>query len=120
MINGNYINFAICEYYNDEVFTQLSKCLFTSFCSFEVSQLRQYEKICKQVYQLITHFFNNHLDLLFMKFELPLIEQVLRILQEGLSDPVFDVQTDAVNAVNTFNEYFFNKLKASQTAKKQA
>lgn len=37
MINGNYINFAICEYYNDEVFTQLSKCVFTSFCSFDVT-----------------------------------------------------------------------------------
>lgn len=40
MINGNYINFAICEYYNDEVFTQLSKLLFSSFCSFDVTQLR--------------------------------------------------------------------------------
>lgn len=55
-----------------------------------------------------------------MKFELPLIEQTLRILQEGLSDPVFEIQTDAVNAINTFNEYFFGKLKQSQTAKKQA
>lgn len=53
MINGNYINFAICEYYNDEVFTQLSKCIFTSIAYFDVSELRQYEKISKQVYQLL-------------------------------------------------------------------
>lgn len=48
-----------------------------------------------------------------MKFELSTIQQILQILQEGLSDIVFDVQTDAVNAINTFNEYFFNKLKSS-------
>ena len=48
-----------------------------------------------------------------MKFELSTIQQILQILQEGLGDIVFDIQSDAVNAINTFNEYFFNKLKQS-------
>ena len=80
MITGNYINFAICEYYNDEVFTQLSKQIFTSICTSEVSQLRSYEKINKKVYQIISQFFTNHLELLFTKFDMPLIEKMLRIL----------------------------------------
>ena len=80
MITGNYINFAICEYYNDEVVTQLSKQIFTSICTSEVSQLRSYEKINKKVYQIISQFFTNHLELLFTKFDMPLIEKMLRIL----------------------------------------
>lgn len=40
---------------------------------------------------MIAHFFQNHLELLFIKFELPLIEQILQILRDGLSDQTFDV-----------------------------
>ena len=28
MIAGNYVNYAICEYYNDSVFTNLSQMIF--------------------------------------------------------------------------------------------
>ena len=36
MIAGNYVNFAICEYYNDSIFTQLSQLIFTtlSICDY--------------------------------------------------------------------------------------
>ena len=30
MIAGSYVNFAICEYYNDSIFTVLSQMIFTS------------------------------------------------------------------------------------------
>ena len=30
MISGNYVNFAICEYYEDSIFTKLSQLIFTS------------------------------------------------------------------------------------------
>ena len=30
MIAGNYVNFAICEYYNDSIFTQVSQLVLTS------------------------------------------------------------------------------------------
>jgi len=30
MIAGNYVNFAICEYYNDSIFTQLSQQILTT------------------------------------------------------------------------------------------
>ena len=63
-----------------ELFTQLSKQIFTSICTSEVSQLRSYEKINKKVYQIISQFFTNHLELLFTKFDMPLIEKMLRIL----------------------------------------
>jgi exportin-7 len=31
-ITGNFINFAICEYYNDDIFTQLTEYILTSIC----------------------------------------------------------------------------------------
>jgi len=45
MIAGNYINFAICEYYSDDVFTQLSTSIFQAVASCSISQLRAYEKV---------------------------------------------------------------------------
>ena len=32
MIAGSYVNFAICESYNDDIFTVISKLVFTSMC----------------------------------------------------------------------------------------
>lgn len=40
---------------------------------------------------MINQFFNNHLEVLFLKFDLGLIEKILQLLEEGLSDPIFDV-----------------------------
>lgn len=39
VINGNYINFAICEYYNDDVFTQLTTLTLKMVASLDPVQL---------------------------------------------------------------------------------
>jgi hypothetical protein len=45
VIVGSYINFAICEYYNDDVFTQLSTLVLQMVGSLDVAKLKQYSKV---------------------------------------------------------------------------
>ena len=70
MVAGNYINFAICEYYEDDVFTQLSKRFFEMIALCSIEDLRAYEKVHRQISIVTWHFFNHHMELLFLKFDL--------------------------------------------------
>ena len=45
MIAGNYVNFAICEYYNDSIYTQLSQLILTSISIQNYEELASYEKV---------------------------------------------------------------------------
>ena len=45
VISGNYINFAICEYYQDETFAELSHLVLTMLSSLDIEALRGYNKI---------------------------------------------------------------------------
>ena len=40
VISGNYINFAICEYYNDDVFTQLSQLTIKMVATQKTDEMR--------------------------------------------------------------------------------
>ena len=91
MIAGNYVNFAICEYYNDSVFTTLSQMVFTSVTQCDFNQLSTYEKVNRKVFMVSQHFFNHHLELMFLKFDNKLIEQMVSLLVQGMRDPAFDV-----------------------------
>ena len=77
MISGNYINFAICEYYNDDIFSVLTQCIFTMISSASVRQLKAYEKVNQKVFTMVNHFFQHHLEIMFLKFDVPLIEGTL-------------------------------------------
>ena len=50
MISGNYVNFAICEYYNDDIFTVLSQMIFTSIVQFDYKELSAYKKVHRSVF----------------------------------------------------------------------
>lgn len=91
MIAGNYVNFAICEYYNDSIFTQLSQLIFTTVSICDYKELASYEKVHRATYQVVVHFFNNHLELLFSKFEANLIEAIMGLLQNGMTGTTFDI-----------------------------
>ena len=110
MIAGNYVNFAICEYYNDSIFTQLSQLILTTVSICDYSELISYEKVHRVSYTVVLHFFNNHLELLFSKFENNLIDAVLDRLLQGLSAPTYEVQADCCVCINNFNEWVLEKL----------
>lgn len=85
MINGNYINFAICEYYNDDVFTQLTNLILKMVASLDQAQLSTYAKVEVTVYGMLWCFFSHHMELMFMKADITLIKSVSAMLIRGLS-----------------------------------
>ena len=118
VINGNYINFAICEYYNDDIFTQLSTLVMTMVATLDSDQqLKCYGKVEQTTYSMLWSFFGHHLELMFMKFDVQLLEKVVSLLIRGVSSPVSDVQSDSTNCINAFCEFVHEKLKRKPTQK---
>jgi len=68
-ITGNYINFAICEYYNDNTFTQLSQMVMQCILNQDMAQVKSYKQLYKQMYSLLEEFFQKHLELVFLRFD---------------------------------------------------
>lgn len=68
-ISGNYINFAICEYYNDNTFTQLSQMIMQCILNQDLDLIKSYKPLYKQLYTLLEDFFNKHLELIFLRFD---------------------------------------------------
>lgn len=52
IIAGNYINFAICDYYNDDTFTVITQLVFTMVSSLDQKDLESYKKVQIQVYAM--------------------------------------------------------------------
>ena len=88
---GSYINFAICEYYNDNTFTQLTQLVIKMIVSLDRQQLKLYQKVENVVYNMLASFFKNHLELIFMKFDRHLLEELFRCVTAGLDNSVFEV-----------------------------
>ena len=63
-------------------------------------------------YLVVQNFFNNHLDLLFSKFDSSLIEAILDLIMQGMKGTSFDVQADCCTCINHFNEYVLEKLQS--------
>ena len=121
VITGNFVNFAICEYYNDTIFTQFSQTVLCSIvrCGESHQELQSYAKVYKKTLYVTLQFFSNHLELLFTKFDAELIEQLLRFLLKAMSQHVFETQTDACGALNLFNEFLFEQLSIQNPPPKQ-
>lgn len=91
VVCGSYINFAICEYYNDNTFTQLTQLVIKMIVSLDRQQLKLYQKVENVVYNMLASFFKNHLELIFMKFDRHLLEELFRCVTAGLDNSVFEV-----------------------------
>ncbi|CDW76789.1 importin-n-terminal domain-containing protein [Stylonychia lemnae] len=96
-ITGHYISFAICEFYNDDTFSQLSICVMKCLTSINIKDIKAYDQIYKKVFSLLESFFRNHLELMFAKFDFQLIENILQI--------------SVTVCLDYFNEYVYNNLK---------
>ena len=72
--------------------------------------MRGYGKIQVTVYNTLWTFFSHHLELLFLKLDHSLIISVLRLIESGLAEVTFEVQSDACNCLNAFAEYIYDKL----------
>ena len=70
IITGNYINFAVCEYYNDNIFAVLSELTLTSIVlgvDYE-DELRSFTKLHLEAFSVVSLFFQKHIELMFLKF----------------------------------------------------
>jgi len=67
----------------------------------------------KASYQVVVHFFTNHLELLFLKFESNLIEAILSLLVNGMSGATFEMQSECCTCINHFNEFVIDKLNST-------
>lgn len=118
VIVGSYINFAICEYYNDDVFTQLSTLVLQMVGCLDVAKLKQYSKVELQVYKMLWSFFSSHMELLFMKFDASLINSITSVLTSGLQgSPAFEVQSDVSNCITVVCEFVHEKLQRPPSLK---
>jgi len=63
---------------------------------------------------MTNHFFKFHLETLFLKFDLPVIEKILQFIVGGCSDNKFDIQNESTSAINYFCEYVYERLQKSQ------
>lgn len=110
-ITGHFINFAICEFYSDDTFSQLSQFIFKAIVSQEYENLRVYEKLHKKAFSLTESFFRNHLELLFFKFDFQLIQQILALVNSGLADANFEINQSSCTSLDYFNEYLYQSMK---------
>lgn len=60
-ISGNFINFAICDFYNDGSFTEMSKLVFKCIFNQNLKDILLYEKITKALYKFIEEFFKKNM-----------------------------------------------------------
>ena len=88
IITGNYINFAVCEYYNDNIFAVLSELTMTSIVlgvDYE-NELKTFTKLHLEAFSVVSLFFQKHIELMFLKFDPQLIQKVLDFAIKGLGE----------------------------------
>lgn len=65
--------------------------VFKAIVSQDQESIKGYDKIYVSVFTMTSHFFKFHLETLFLKFDLVLIEKILKFLVGGFSDNKFDI-----------------------------
>ena len=85
--------------------------------SLDRQQLKLYQKVENVVYNMLASFFKNHLELIFMKFDRHLLEELFRFVTAGLDNSVFEVQSDCSTCINAACEFVHEKLKRQPTQK---
>ena len=107
-VSGNFINFAICDFYNDSSFTEMSKYVFQCIFNMNMKELQQYEKINKTLFKFIEEFFKKNIYLIFTSFEESTIKNVIeQILIPGLQFDSFELRSLTNSTLDNFNEFVF-------------
>jgi hypothetical protein len=117
-IQGNYINFAICEYYEDQSFTSVSLMVLQCILNQDQKLIGSHSKINRQQYTLVEEFFKKHLEVIFLRFDFAIIlSMVEKILMPGMRQDAFEIKSSALLTVDALNEFVFNNLR--KPSKKQ-
>lgn len=75
-ISGNYVNFAMCEYYDDHSFSAVSASVFRCILSQDMSKIQSLVKLNRQIMTFCEEFFKKHLEVMFIHFETEMIHAI--------------------------------------------
>lgn len=86
IVNGNYINFAICEYYNDDVFATLAQLVLKMIACTDYAELATFQKVYSTLYATLWVFFNHHMELLFTKIDFGSIKAIMQLIVRAVQN----------------------------------
>lgn len=111
-ISGGYINFAICDFYQDDSFVNIASMVFKSILNQDITEIANYPKVNSTLYKFIEEFFKKHLELAFLKIDKDLIKQIfVRVLLPGMLSEVPDIKLKALTSIDCLNTFIFNNFK---------
>jgi hypothetical protein len=109
---GGYINFAICDFYNDNSFADLSTLVVKSILNQDITDVLKYQKVSITLYKFIEEYFKKHLELMFLKMDLDLLKQIFeRILVPGILCDNEEIKGKSLQTVDLLNVFIFNNFK---------
>lgn len=111
-VSGGYVNFAICDFYNDESFSQLSSMVFKSVLSQDLNNLAQYEKVNRTLIQFVEVFLKKHLELIFLKFDLNILKELVeKILVPGILSNNCALKQRCLVTLDFLNYFIFENFE---------
>ena len=84
IVSGNYINFSVCSYYNDNTFIEFSKIIFTLITLQDPKELASFTRLSQLTYSMIENFMKHHSELMMNNYEPELIVKIIETTLSGL------------------------------------
>jgi exportin-7 len=85
-VAGNFVNYAVCEYYQDLTFVDLAKMIFTLLSVQNHKELASFRSLWASTYQMIELFNRTYLETVFTHFPPELILSMLNTLLQGIKE----------------------------------
>jgi hypothetical protein len=118
VIHGAYVNFAICEYYNDHTFSTLAQAVLKMISGLDHKTICGYAKVQEVVFESLYVFINSQFEVMMMTVDFATIASVIRLLVAMVSEPqtTFDASQHTLSCINAFTHSVFETLhKASSS-----
>lgn len=80
LITGNFINFAVCEFYKDDTYEKILYMVLQCVLHQDQKELRLYTKVTKVLYRFIQEIFRKNLDLLMAKLNPEIIKTIIETI----------------------------------------
>lgn len=84
IVEGNFVNFSICEYYNDTIFIDLSIMTFSLITLQDHKEYSSFTNLSATTYKMIEAFMKHHTIMMLNHFEPGLVVKVLETTLLGL------------------------------------
>lgn len=111
-VTGHFINFAICDFYNDNSFSQLCSLVFTTIQNQSQAQINEYPKLKKTQHKFLEDFFKRNMELMFVHFDPKLISSCIeKVLVPGYELDIAEIKQSCLVTLDCFNDFVFNHIR---------